>query len=91
MPYLLYRSDNRSPVNHSTIYDGCLHRSKTSRHLMFLTVNRHILTWKDRDVMGNLVPLDNDQRKERILIVDGCSWYLDEVQCIHVPGQSVRL
>ena len=26
-----------------------------------------------------------------ILIVAGCSWYFDEMQWMHVPGQSVRL
>ena len=42
-------------------------------------------------MMEKLISLDNHLGKERILIVAGCSWYLDEIKCMHVPGQSVRL
>ena len=45
-------------------------------------------------MIEKLVPLNNHQEKEWILIVAGlagCSWYLDRVQWVHVPGQSFRL
>ena len=39
--------------------------------------------------MGKLIPLINCQKEERIFVVAGCSWYLDEVERMHVSCQSV--
>ena len=35
-------------------------------------------------MMGKSIPLNNGQRKERIFVVTGCSWYLDEMEGMHV-------
>ena len=35
-------------------------------------------------MMGKSIPLNNGQRKERILVVTGCSWYLEEMEGMHV-------
>ena len=33
--------------------------------------------------------IDNHQGEERIFVLAGCSWYLEEVKRMHVSGQSV--
>ena len=42
-------------------------------------------------MMGKLIPLNNGQRKERIFVVTGCSWYLDEKERMHVFCHSNRV
>ena len=36
--------------------------------------------------MWKLVPLNNRQGEERVFVVAGCSWYLDEVKRMHVSA-----
>ena len=45
----------------------------------------------ERTGMGKSIPLNNGQRKERILVVTGCSWYLDEMEGMHVSCHSNRV
>ena len=42
-------------------------------------------------MMGKSIPLNNGQRKERIFVVTGCSWYLDEIEGMHVACHSNRV
>ena len=42
-------------------------------------------------MMGKSIPLNNGLRKERIFVVTGCSWYLDEVEGMHVSCHSNRV
>ena len=42
-------------------------------------------------MMGKSIPLNNGQRKERIFVVTGCSWYLDEMEGMHVSCHSNRV
>ena len=42
-------------------------------------------------MMGKSIPLNNGQRKERIFVVTGCSWYLDEIEGMHVSCHSNRV
>ena len=39
-------------------------------------------------MMGKSIPLNNGQWKERIFVVTGCSWYLDEMEGMHVSCQD---
>ena len=39
-------------------------------------------------MMGKSIPLNNGQRKERIFIVTDCSWYVDEVDGMHMSCQQ---
>ena len=39
-------------------------------------------------MMGKTIPLNNGQRKERIFVVTGCSWYLDEIEEMQVSCHS---
>ena len=34
------------------------------------------------------IPLNNGQRKEQIFVVTGCSWYLGEMEGMHVSGKG---
>ena len=43
------------------------------------------------DMMGKSIPLNNGQRKERIFVVTGCSWYLDEMEGMHVSCHFNRV
>ena len=45
----------------------------------------------ERDTMGKSIPLNNGQWKERIFVVTGCSWYLDEMEGMHVSCHSNRV
>ena len=38
--------------------------------------------------MGEFDSLNNGQQKERIFVVTGCSWYLDEMEGMHVSCHS---
>ena len=42
-------------------------------------------------MMGKSIPLNNGQRKERSFVVTGCSWFLDEMEGMHVSCQSNRV
>ena len=42
-------------------------------------------------MMGKSIPLNNGQRKEQIFVVTGCSWYLDEMEWMHVSCHSNRV
>ena len=42
-------------------------------------------------MMGKPIPLNNGQRKERIFVVTGCSWYRDEMEGMHVSCHSNRV
>ena len=42
-------------------------------------------------MMGKSIPLNNGQRKERIFVITGCSWYLDEMEGMHVSCHSNRV
>ena len=42
-------------------------------------------------MVGKSIPLNNGQRKERIFVVTGCSWYLDEMEGMHVSCHSNRV
>ena len=39
-------------------------------------------------MMGKSIPLNNGQRKECIFVVTGYSWYLDEMEVMHVSCHS---
>ena len=42
-------------------------------------------------MMGKSIPLNNGQWKERIFVVTGCGWYLDEMGGMHVSCHSNRV
>ena len=41
-------------------------------------------------MMGKSIPLNNDQRKEQIFVVTGCSWYPDEMEGTHASRHPNR-
>ena len=50
-----------------------------------------VKVWEDRSMMGKSILLNNGQRKEWIFVVTGCSWYLDEMEGMHVSCHSNRV
>ena len=42
-------------------------------------------------MVGKSIPLNNGQRKERLFVVTGCSWYLDEMKRMHESYHSNRV
>ena len=46
---------------------------------------------EDKDMMGKSIPLSNGQWKEWIYVVTDCSWYLDEMEGMHVSCHSNRV